>query len=51
MEMKKLHLGTMSFGYDTMDEVIHQLNTAFGADSKLDLPIYPPLPLSSITHS
>ncbi|KAI0255451.1 protein transporter [Lactifluus subvellereus] len=33
MEMKKLHLGTMSFGYDTMDEVVHQLNTAFGADT------------------
>ncbi|KAH9956708.1 phospholipid-translocating P-type ATPase [Russula dissimulans] len=32
MEMKKLHMGTMSFGYDTMDEVAHQLNTAFGAD-------------------
>ncbi|KAI0261943.1 hypothetical protein BC834DRAFT_829493 [Gloeopeniophorella convolvens] len=33
MEMKKLHMGTMSFGYDTMDEVTHQLTTAFGADS------------------
>ncbi|KAI0275966.1 hypothetical protein BGY98DRAFT_1188077, partial [Russula aff. rugulosa BPL654] len=32
MEMKKLHLGTMSFGSDTMDEVVHQLNTAFGVD-------------------
>ena len=29
--MKKLHMGTMSFGSDTMDEVIHQLETAFGA--------------------
>ena len=35
MEMKKLHMGTMSFGYDTMDEVAHQLNTAFGADREL----------------
>ena len=35
MEMKKLHMGTMSFGSDTMDEVVHQLNTAFGADREL----------------
>lgn len=35
--MKKLHLGTMSFGYDTMDEVVHQLNTAFGADGERSL--------------
>ena len=34
MEMKKLHMGTMSFGFDTMDEVVHQLNTAFGVDGK-----------------
>jgi LSD1 subclass zinc finger protein len=34
MEMKKLHLGTMSFGSDTMDEVVHQLNTAFGVDGE-----------------
>lgn len=33
MEMKKLHMGTMSFGYDAMDEVTHQLSTAFGADA------------------
>ncbi|KAK2460436.1 hypothetical protein APHAL10511_007601 [Amanita phalloides] len=31
MEMKKLHMGTMSFGYDSMDEVAHQLAVAFGA--------------------
>ena len=24
MEMKKLRMGTMSFGSDTMDEVVHQ---------------------------
>jgi len=35
MEMKKLHMGTMSFGSDTMDEVAHQLSTAFGADCEL----------------
>lgn len=29
MEMKKLHMGTMSFGFDSMDEVAHQLATAF----------------------
>ncbi len=34
--MKKLHMGTMSFGYDTMDEVVHQLNTAFGVDGEPD---------------
>lgn len=31
MEMKKLHMGTMSFGADSMDEVAHQLATAYGA--------------------
>lgn len=31
MEMKKLHMGTMSYGYDSMDEVAHQLEVAFGA--------------------
>jgi hypothetical protein len=31
MEMKKLHMGTMSFGFDSMDEVAHQLATAYGA--------------------
>lgn len=28
--MKKLHLGTMSYGADSMDEVAHQLATALG---------------------
>ncbi|PWN21083.1 phospholipid-translocating P-type ATPase [Microstroma glucosiphilum] len=28
MELKKLHLGTMSYGWDSMDEVSHQLRTA-----------------------
>ncbi|KAJ7703301.1 aminophospholipid-transporting P-type ATPase [Mycena rosella] len=27
MEMKKLHMGTMSYGFDSMDEVAHQLAT------------------------
>ncbi|KAH0580019.1 putative phospholipid-transporting ATPase IIB [Termitomyces sp. J132] len=31
MEMKKLHMGTMSYGFDSMDEVAHQLEVAFGA--------------------
>jgi phospholipid-translocating ATPase len=31
MEMKKLHMGTMSYGFDSMDEVSHQLAMAFGA--------------------
>lgn len=32
MEMKKLHMGTMSYGADSMDEVAHQLAIAFGSD-------------------
>lgn len=51
MEMKKLHMGTMSFGHDTMDEVVHQLNTAFGADSGFDLPISLLLPVCLIAYS
>jgi len=31
MELKKLHMGTMSFGADSMDEVAHQLASSFGA--------------------
>jgi len=31
MEMKKLHMGTMSYGFDSMDEIAHQLTLAFGA--------------------
>jgi phospholipid-translocating ATPase len=30
MEMKKLHMGTVSYGFDSMDEVAHQLAVAFG---------------------
>ncbi|THH33355.1 hypothetical protein EUX98_g813 [Antrodiella citrinella] len=33
MEMKKLHMGTVSYGFDSMDEVAHQLALAFGASS------------------
>ncbi|KAL0567572.1 putative aminophospholipid-translocase, partial [Marasmius crinis-equi] len=29
MEMRKLHMGTMSYGFDSMDEVAHQLAVAF----------------------
>ncbi|KAG8215174.1 hypothetical protein J3R82DRAFT_8689 [Butyriboletus roseoflavus] len=32
MEMKKLHMGTISYGYDSMDEVAHQLAMAFGVE-------------------
>ncbi|KAF7321418.1 Phospholipid-transporting ATPase [Mycena kentingensis (nom. inval.)] len=32
MEMKKLHMGTMAYGFDSMDEVAHQLAVAFGAE-------------------
>lgn len=31
MEMRRLHLGTMSYGSDTMDEVAHQLAMAYGS--------------------
>ncbi|SPO36810.1 probable NEO1 - P-type ATPase, a proposed aminophospholipid translocase [Pseudozyma flocculosa] len=30
MEMRKLHMGTMSYGWDSMDEVASQLATALG---------------------
>jgi phospholipid-translocating ATPase len=30
MELKKLHMGTMAYGLDSMDEVALQLATAFG---------------------
>lgn len=30
MDMKKLHMGTMSYGFDSMDEVAHQLAMAYG---------------------
>ncbi|KAI0744486.1 aminophospholipid-transporting P-type ATPase [Earliella scabrosa] len=33
MEMRKLHMGTVSYGYDSMDEVAHQLAMAFGSSS------------------
>ena len=31
MEMRKLHMGTMSYGTDSMDEISRQLLVAFGA--------------------
>ncbi|KAF8651079.1 hypothetical protein AX16_004941 [Volvariella volvacea WC 439] len=34
MEMRKLHMGTMSYGADSMDEVAHQLATAFGTTAE-----------------
>ncbi|CAL1698399.1 unnamed protein product [Somion occarium] len=34
MEMKKLHMGTVSYGNDSMDEVAHQLAMAFGASTE-----------------
>jgi phospholipid-translocating ATPase len=39
MEMKKLHMGTMSYGADTMDEVTYQLAAAFGASTEGENPI------------
>lgn len=32
MELKKLHMGTMAYTLDSMDEVSHQLSVAFGSD-------------------
>jgi hypothetical protein len=32
--MKKLHMGTVSYGFDSMDEVSHQLAVAFGSVDK-----------------
>lgn len=34
MELKKLHMGTMSYGADSMDEVAHQLALSFGLSSE-----------------
>lgn len=34
MELKKLHMGTMSYSADSMDEVAHQLALAFGLSSE-----------------
>ncbi len=42
MEMKKLHMGTMSYGFDSMDEVAHQLAVAFGASGEEGLPALTP---------
>lgn len=33
MELKKLHMGTMAFSWDSMDEVRSQLAAAFARDS------------------
>ena len=35
MEMRKLHMGTVSYGYDSMDEVAHPLAMAFGSGNEL----------------
>ncbi|KAJ3415021.1 putative aminophospholipid-translocase [Chytridiales sp. JEL 0842] len=37
MELKKLHMGTMSYGSDSMDEVRRQLSSAFDARNNADL--------------
>ena len=34
MEMRKLHMGTVSYSSDSMDEVAHQLAMAFGASAE-----------------
>ena len=34
MELKKLHLGTMSYAVDSMDEVAMQLATALGSSAE-----------------
>lgn len=35
MEMKRLHMGTVSYGWDSMDEVVHQLAAAFGGEASV----------------
>lgn len=40
MEMKKLHMGTLSYGADSMDEVAHQLAMAFGASTETGRPLF-----------
>jgi len=39
MEMKKLHMGTVSYGFESMDEVAHQLHVAFGSGDKGKPPV------------
>jgi hypothetical protein len=34
MEMRKLHMGTVSYGFESMDEIAHQLHVAFGSGNK-----------------
>jgi len=42
MELKKLHLGTMSYAVDSMDEVAMQLATALGSSAEgAPLPMQP----------
>lgn len=40
MELKKLHMGTISYGADSMDEVAHQLALAFGLSSEQGSYVY-----------
>jgi phospholipid-translocating ATPase len=46
MELKKLHMGTLVFGWDSMDEVAHLLNQTLGegvspsSKHRLQLPIW-----------
>ena len=37
MEMRKLHMGTVSYGFESMDEVAHQLHVAFGSGDQGEL--------------
>lgn len=37
MEMRKLHMGTISYGTESMDEVAHQLSLAFGSSDGMSL--------------
>ncbi|WAQ89635.1 hypothetical protein PtA15_11A325 [Puccinia triticina] len=50
MELKKLHMGTMAYGLDSMDEVALQLATAFGenAPDPLGHPAGSGLPTASL---
>lgn len=42
--MRKLHMGTMSYGWDAMDEIVHQIGIAFsggqtGGRSDMAVPV------------
>jgi phospholipid-translocating ATPase len=51
MEMKKLHMGTMSYGSDAMDEIVHQLGVAFSDNSSGGMGVQPSTSFDLLTIS